>query len=91
MATAKGNAGRFVYFAYPAGAMMPARTAPAKRMQFFVASHAPPPVNDQILNADGLKLLGGAIDWLARQTSTARMRVGIFGASTGGGAALGAG
>jgi hypothetical protein len=66
VATAKGNAGRFVYFAYPAGAMMPARTAPAKRMQFFVASHAPPPVNDQILNADGLKLLGGAIDWLIK-------------------------
>jgi hypothetical protein len=66
VATAKGNAGHVVYFAYPAGAMMPTKPAPAKRMQFFVASHAPPPVNDQILNPDGVKLLGGAIDWLIR-------------------------
>jgi hypothetical protein len=66
VAAAKGSPNHFVYFAYPAGAMMPTRPAPAKRMQFFVASHAPPPVNDQFLNADGLKLLGGAIDWLIR-------------------------
>jgi len=66
VATPKGTAGRFVYFAYPAGAMMPTKPAPAKRLQFFVASHAPPPVNDQFLNPDGLKLLGGALDWLLK-------------------------
>jgi hypothetical protein len=66
VATAKGNAGRFVYFAYPAGAMMASKPAPAKRMLFFAASHAPPPVTDQLLNPDGVKLLGGAIDWMIK-------------------------
>jgi len=32
--------------------------------------------------------LGGAIEWLAANRSTAHLRVGIFGASTGGGAAI---
>jgi putative phosphoribosyl transferase len=32
--------------------------------------------------------LVGAIDWLVREPSTSELRVGIFGASTGGGAAL---
>jgi len=32
--------------------------------------------------------LVGAIEWMSRQPSTGRLRVGIFGASTGGGAAL---
>jgi hypothetical protein len=64
VASIKGNAGRVAYFAYPAGAMMPGnKPAPGKRMQFFLASHAPPPVSDQFLNAEGMKLVGGAIDW----------------------------
>ena len=32
--------------------------------------------------------LGDALDWLAREPATARLPVGVFGASTGGGAAL---
>ncbi len=32
--------------------------------------------------------LGGAVEWLAAQSSTTNLRVGIFGASTGGGAAI---
>jgi putative phosphoribosyl transferase len=32
--------------------------------------------------------LAGAIEWLAREPSTSKLRVGMFGASTGGGAAL---
>ena len=32
--------------------------------------------------------LADAIEWMARQPSTSRLRVGLFGASTGGGAAL---
>jgi hypothetical protein len=35
-------------------------------MLFFAASHAPPPLTDQILNADGVKLLGAAVDWLIK-------------------------
>jgi hypothetical protein len=66
VASMKGSPGHVVYFAYPSGAMMVGRKAPAKRMLFFAASHAPPPVNDQILNADGVKLLGAAVDWLIK-------------------------
>jgi len=32
--------------------------------------------------------LAGTIEWMSRQPSTSRLRVGLFGASTGGGAAL---
>lgn len=32
--------------------------------------------------------LGGALDWLAQEPSTAALNIGLFGASTGGGAAL---
>jgi hypothetical protein len=64
VATVKGNATRFVYFAYPAAAMMATRPAPAKRMLFFVASHAPPPVTDQFINPDGMKLLNAALEWM---------------------------
>jgi hypothetical protein len=63
IATVKGNPGRATWFGYPAGAMMVGRTAPGKRLQFFFAAHAPPPVTDQLLNASGLKLLEAAIDW----------------------------
>jgi hypothetical protein len=66
VATAKGSAERSFYFAYPAGAMMVGRTAPAKRLHFFFAVHAPPPVSTLYLNDNGLRLLGGAIDWSLR-------------------------
>jgi hypothetical protein len=63
VATVKGNPTRAVTFAYPAGAMMFGRVAPAKRMQFFAAVHAPPPNPQPFLNEQGLALLGAAIDW----------------------------
>jgi hypothetical protein len=66
VATVKGNPQRVTYFAYPAGATMVGRTAPAKRMQFFFAAHSPPPVPAVFLNDSGLKLLGAAIDWCLR-------------------------
>ena len=63
VASIKGNAGRTAYFAYPKGAMMAGRAAPANRLLFFFAVHAPPPVTELYLNETGLKLLGAAIDW----------------------------
>jgi hypothetical protein len=63
VASIKGQPERITYFAYPRGAEMVGRTAPARRVQFFHATHAPPPVDTLYLSADGLKLLGGAIDW----------------------------
>jgi len=63
VATIKGNPARVVTFAYPAGAAMVGRSAPAKRVQLFAAVHAPPPNTTQFLNADGLKLLGAAVEW----------------------------
>ena len=46
-------------FAYPAGAMMVGRTAPAKRLAFFIQDN--PTEN---LAPDGIKLLDAAITWL---------------------------
>jgi hypothetical protein len=66
VASQKGTPGHYVEFAYPAGAMMAAKPAPAKRMLLFIASHAPPPVNEQFLNADGTKLLNAALDWMLK-------------------------
>jgi hypothetical protein len=63
VATVQGNPERVLYFAYPAGAMMVTRPAPGRRLHFFFAVHAPPPVTDLYLNDNGLKLLGGALDW----------------------------
>lgn len=63
VATIKGNPARVVTFAYPAGAMMTDGPAPGKRVQLFVAVHAPPPNPTEFLGPDGIKLLGGAIDW----------------------------
>jgi hypothetical protein len=66
VATVPGNASRVAYFAYPAGSMMAGMVAPAKRLLFPAVAHAPPPEAVEYLNADGLKLLGGAIDWLLK-------------------------
>jgi hypothetical protein len=63
VATVKGSPERSFYFAYPQGAMMVSRPAPGKRVHFFFAVHSPPPVPTLYLNDNGLKLLGGAIDW----------------------------
>ena len=63
VATVKGDSARPVTFAYPAGAMMVGRVAPAKRAQIFVAGHAPPPNPELFLSPDGLKLVDGAVAW----------------------------
>jgi hypothetical protein len=60
VATVKGNANQWVIFAYPMGAMMMTRPAPAKRLQFFLGAHQVP---TQFLNDKGLQLLGASIDW----------------------------
>lgn len=59
-----GQPDRVAYFAYDKGAMMEGLAAPAKRVQFFHASHSPDPIDRNLyLNANGLKLLGVTIDW----------------------------
>jgi hypothetical protein len=59
-----GQPDKVTYFAYEKGAMMEGVAAPAKRVQFFHASHSPDPIDRNLyLNANGLKLLGAAIDW----------------------------
>jgi hypothetical protein len=63
VASVDGQPDHIAYFAYPTGAPMFGRAAPARRLQFFHATHAPPPVDTLYLNAAGLRLLGGAIDW----------------------------
>jgi hypothetical protein len=55
---------KVAFFAYEKGAMMAGATAPAKRVQFFHATHSPDPVDRNLyLNENGLKLLGVTIDW----------------------------
>jgi hypothetical protein len=63
VATAEGHPERSFLFAYPAGAMMASKPAPHKRLHFFFAVHAPPPVKDLYLSESGLKLLAAALDW----------------------------
>jgi hypothetical protein len=64
IATAKGHPDRWVLFGYPAGvALADGKLAPGRRLHFFFAVHAPPPVTETYLNDNGLKLLGAAIDW----------------------------
>jgi hypothetical protein len=59
-----GAPDKVTYFAYEKGAMMDGAVAPAKRVQFFHATHSPDPIDKNLyLNANGLKLLGAAIDW----------------------------
>jgi hypothetical protein len=59
-----GQPDKVTYFAYEKGAMMDGAVAPAKRVQFFHATHSPDPIDKNLyLNANGLKLLGAAIDW----------------------------
>jgi hypothetical protein len=63
VAAATGHPEQTVIFAYPAGAEMVGKVAPARRLHFFFAVHAPPPVTKLYLNDNGLKLLGSSIDW----------------------------
>jgi hypothetical protein len=64
IATLVGQPDKVTYFAYEKGAMMEGAVAPAKRVQFFHATHSPDPIDKNLyLNANGLKLLGAAIDW----------------------------
>jgi hypothetical protein len=59
-----GQPEKVTYFAYEKGAMMDGAMAPAKRVQFFHATHSPDPIDKNLyLNANGLKLLGVTIDW----------------------------
>lgn len=60
-----GQPEKVTYFAYEKGAaMMDGAVAPAKRVQFFHATHSPDPIDKNLyLNANGLKLLGVTIDW----------------------------
>jgi hypothetical protein len=59
-----GQPAKITYFAYEKGAMMDGVPAPAKRVQFFHATHSPDPIDKNLyLNDNGLKLLGITIDW----------------------------
>lgn len=59
-----GMPDKVTFFAYDKGAMMDGVAAPAKRVQFFHASHSPDPIDKNLyLNDNGLKLLGVTIDW----------------------------
>jgi hypothetical protein len=68
VATIPGNPAHVVYFAYPAGVMMAGgMAAPAKRMLFFAVAHSPNPLSTiPFMNADALKILSGAIDWMVK-------------------------
>lgn len=64
VATLTGAPEKVTYFAYPPGAMMAGSRAPARRVQFFHATHSPDPVDPNLyLNESGLALLGAALDW----------------------------
>jgi len=63
IATVKGNANRFVLFAYEKGAMMVGRMAAGKRLQFFLGAHNVP---TKYLSPEGLKLLDASIDWCVK-------------------------
>ena len=60
VATVKGDASKWVIFAYPKGAMMVGKQAAGKRLHFFFGAHLVP---DKYLNDTGKKLLAAAIDW----------------------------
>jgi hypothetical protein len=58
-ATIVGTPTQAAIFAYPSGSMIVGRTAPGKRLSFFI--HNNPVAN---VAADGFKLLDAAVDWL---------------------------
>jgi hypothetical protein len=64
LAHAVGQPDHVTFFAYEKGATMDGAVAPAKRVQFFHASHSPDPIDTNLyLNATGLKLLDATIAW----------------------------
>jgi hypothetical protein len=64
IAHAAGQPDHVTFFAYEKGAMMDGAVAPAKRVQFFHASHSPDPIDPNLyLNATGLTLLDATIAW----------------------------
>jgi hypothetical protein len=64
IAHVQGQPEQVSYFAYETGAMMVGALAPAKRVQFFHASHSPDPIDRSLyLNEAGLELLDITIDW----------------------------
>ena len=58
-ATVVGTPTQATIFAYPSGSMMVGRTAPGKRLSFFIH-------NNTVANVapDGFKLLDAAVDWM---------------------------
>jgi hypothetical protein len=58
-ATIVGTPTQAAIFAYPSGATMVGRTAPGKRLSFFIHNNTAANVA-----ADGFKLLDAAVDWL---------------------------
>lgn len=64
IAHAVGQPDRVTFFAFEKGAMMDGAVAPARRVQFFHATHSPDPIDpNRYLNASGLKLLDATIAW----------------------------
>jgi hypothetical protein len=64
LAHAIGQPDHVTFFVYEKGAMMDGAVAPAKRVQFFHASHSPDPIDTNLyLNPTGLKLLDATIAW----------------------------
>jgi hypothetical protein len=59
VASVVGAPSRVVIFAYPTGATMVGKTAPAKRISFFIHDTT----SSSPVNANGLKLLDAAIAW----------------------------
>jgi hypothetical protein len=59
--TLVGRANQVAIFAYDAGATMVGRSAPAKRLAFFIQDNV-----TENLTPDGVKLLDAAITWLAQ-------------------------
>jgi hypothetical protein len=59
-----GQPDHVTFFAYEKGATMDGAIAPARRVQFFHATHSPDPIDPNLyLNATGLKLLDTTIAW----------------------------
>jgi len=59
-----GQPDHVTFFAYEKGSVMDGLVAPARRVQFFHATHSPDPIDPNLyLNATGLKLLDATIAW----------------------------
>lgn len=64
IAHAIGQPERVTFFAFEKGGAMDGAVAPARRVQFFHATHSPDPIDpNRYLNATGLRLLDATIAW----------------------------